>query len=183
MIAPWAMKRSCKYNDHSQRGFTMIEMIVVLIVMTIFITIVVTRYTSVANELMAEEDGLKASIRFVQNQSMYDDTESPAIKWGIRFPDATTYRLYKNNADASSTMIPVKGLVGDEETAACPKNCHKLQGNVQISSGIGTTINFDRWGRPLDESGNIRTGSLSLGLTKSTETRTITVTKYTGYIP
>lgn len=161
----------------------MIEIIVVLFVMAIFITVIATRYVSVANELLAEADGLKASLRFAQIQSMNEDTESPPIKWGIRFPDAYTYRLYRNNADASSAMIPLKGYDGDIETAACPKNCHQLQGNVQIASGPGTTVNFDRWGRPLDELGNLRTRDVVLELKSGAETRSITVIKNTGYIP
>lgn len=179
------MKRICKTHIH-QRGFTMIEMVVVMIVMAIFTTVIVSSYTSVANELMVETDALKASLRFAQIQSMNDDTDSPVIKWGINFSDANTYRLYKNNnaADASSTMIPVKGSAGDPDTEACPKNCHKLQGNVQISSGVGTTVtvNFDRWGRPLDGSGNLRTLDIIVKLTQSTET-SITIIKNTGYIP
>jgi hypothetical protein len=81
-------------------------------------------------------------------------------------------------------MIPVKGSAGDPDTVACPKNCHKLQGNVQISSDVGptVTVNFDRWGRPLDESGNLRTLDTIVKLTQSTET-IITITKNTGYIP
>lgn len=175
------MKRICKTHIH-QRGFTMIELVVVLIVMAIFTTVILSRYTAVANELIVETDALKASLRFAQIQSMNDDTDSPVIKWGIYFLDANTYRLYKNNADASSTMIPVKGSAGDPDTVACPKNCHKLQGNVQISSGVGTTVNFDRWGRPLDESGNLKTQDITVKLTQGTEI-TITITKNTGYIP
>ena len=163
------------------RGFTMIELSVVLIVLAIFTSVVASRYMSVTNELIAEVDGLKASLSFAQIQSMNDDT--PGIKWGIHIPDANTYRLYKTNSDASSTMIPVKGLSGDPETGACPKNCHELLGNVQISSGVGKTINFDRWGRPLDGSGNLQTEDVSLELTQGAEKRSITITKNTGYIP
>ena len=176
-----ALKRTCKfYINH--RGFTMIEMVVVLIVMAIFTTVIVSRYTSVANELMVETDALKASLRFAQIQSMNDDTNSPVIKWGIYFPDSTTYRLYKNNADASS-MLPMKGAAGDPETVACPKNCHQLQGSVQITSpSAAKTINFDKWGRPMDGS-TLLSADFSIILGQGTQTSTITITKNTGYIP
>lgn len=177
---PLLFRKISKTNSH-HRGFTMIELSVVLIVLAIFTSVVASRYISVTNELIAEVDGLKASVSFAQIQSMNDDT--PGIKWGIHIPDASTYRLYKNNADASATMIPVKGYSGDPETGACPKNCHQLQGNVQISYGVGKTINFDRWGRPLDESGNLQTEGVSLELTQGGEKRSITITKNTGYIP
>lgn len=131
---------------------------------------------TVTDKLMAETDGLKVSLRFAQMQALNDDTAT----WGIRFPDATTYRLYKNNADASS-MIPVKGAAGDPETVACPKNCHKLPGNVQITSTVPMTINFDKWGRPLDGSGNLRTEDTMITL-QETDTSKFKVSKNTGFI-
>lgn len=177
---PFLFRKISKTNSH-HRGFTMIELAVVLIVLGIITVAVASRYIPLANELMAEVDGLKASLSFAQIQSMDDDT--PGIKWGLHFPDSSTYRLYKNNSDASSTMIPVKGSSGDPETGACAKNCHELQGNVQMSSGVGTTINFDRWGRPLDGLGNLRTEDTSLELVQGAEKRLITIRKNTGYVP
>ena len=152
----------------------------VLLVLFIVTTVIVSRsFTTGTNELMVETDGLKSSLQYAQIQALNDDTAT----WGIRFPDATTYRLYKNNADASS-MIPVKGAAGDPETVACPKNCHKLQGNVQITSGVGTTVTFDKWGRPVDGSGNPLTADITnIALTQGTESKSITVTKNTGFIP
>ena len=179
MLFPY---RKISNTNFHHRGFTMIEMVVVLIVMAIFATVIVSRYTAIANELMVETDALKASLRFAQIQSMNNDDANSPVIWGINFADANTYRLYKNKVDASSTMIPVKGSAGDPDTVACPKNCHKLQGNVQISSGVETTVNFDRWGRPLDGSGNLRTLDTIVKLTQSTE-MSITITKNTGYIP
>jgi prepilin-type N-terminal cleavage/methylation domain-containing protein len=171
------MKRDGKTRIN-QQGFTMIEVVVVLIVLVIVSTVIVSRsFTTGTNELMVEADGLKASLRYAQIQSLNNDTAT----WGIRFPDATTYRLYNNNADASS-MIPVKGAAGDPETVACPKNCHQLQGSVQIiSPSSAKTINFDKWGRPMDGT-TLLSEDYSIILGQGTQS-TITITKNTGYIP
>jgi prepilin-type N-terminal cleavage/methylation domain-containing protein len=178
MIVLAAMKRNRKIKI-GLRGFTMIEMVMVLIVLSILTVVVASRFATSGNELMVETDGLKSSLRYAQIQALNDDTAD----WGIHFPDATTYRLYKNNADAPS-MIPVKGTPGDPETLACPKNCHKLQGNVQIASGVGTTVRFDKkWGRPVDGSGNPIVADISLSLTQGSQSRPITITKNTGFIP
>ena len=169
------MKRLASKNQ----GFTMIEIVVVLIVLSIVTTVVFSTYRTVANKLMAEMDGLKVSLRFAQIQALTDDT---AI-WGIYFPDSTTYRLYKNNIDASSQMIPVKGSDDDPVTAGCPINCHKLSGNVLIpQSVVGKTINFDKWGRPRD--GATLLGSdFSIVLDLNEPSKTVTITMNTGYIP
>jgi MSHA pilin protein MshC len=172
------MKRLASKN----LGFTMIEIGAVLVVLFIVSAVVMSRYTTTGtNELIVETDGLKASLRYAQIQALSDDTAT----WGIYLPNNNTYRLYKNNADASSVMIPVKNpAAGDPVSIACPKNCHSLQGNVQLSSGVGTTVTFNRWGSPVDGSGNPLNGNITLTLTKSGQPpRSITVTKNTGYIP
>ena len=92
----------------------MIELMIVMIIVAIFIATVTSTYrdsSKITDKLMAETDGLKVSLRFAQMQAFNDDT---ATWWGISFPTNTTYRLYKNNADASMT-IPVKGQTNDPD--------------------------------------------------------------------
>lgn len=159
----WALK---------DRGFTMIEIIVVLVMLFIVSAVVMSRYTtSDVNELMAETDALKSSLRFAQIQSLNDDTITSG--WGIYFPNDTSYILYKNGAPAG-VMIPVKDP--DPVKDPPPKDSHTLQGNVKIISGIGTMVSFDRWGSP-------GVATISITLQRGTENSTVTVTKNTGFIP
>jgi prepilin-type N-terminal cleavage/methylation domain-containing protein len=168
------MKRLALKNQ----GFTMIEIVAVLVVLLIVSTVVISRYTTTGtNELMVETDGLKASLRYAQIQSLNDDTAT----WGIYFPNNTSYTLYKNGA-AASVMIPVKIL--DTLKDPTPNNTHKLQGNVEIAVVFGTTINFNKWGSPIDGSGNPLNNDITITLTKSGQPPSfITITKNTGYIP
>jgi prepilin-type N-terminal cleavage/methylation domain-containing protein len=183
MIAPGTMKRACKTHIN-QRGFTMIEMVAVLIVLAIFSTVALSTYRTITNKLMAEMDGLKVSLRFAQIQALAESQfNADTDTWGIHFPDSTTYRLYKNNVDASSQMIPVKGSDDDPVTAGCPINCHKLSKNVLIpQSVVGKTINFDKWGRPLDGA-TLLGADFSIVLDLNEPSKTVTITMNTGYIP
>ena len=177
---PFLYRKISKTNFH-HRGFTMIEVVVVLIVLSIVATVIISKsFTADTNELMVETDGLTSSLQYAQSQSMNDGADTPVIKWGINISDDASYWLYKNNADATS-MIPVKGSGSDAVTVACPINCHQLQGNVKISSGINK-INFDKWGRPLDGSGNLRTEDTMITLAKGTGTSKFKVSKNTGFI-
>jgi prepilin-type N-terminal cleavage/methylation domain-containing protein len=161
------MKRLALKNQ----GFTMIEIVAVLVVLFIVSAVVMSRYTMTGtNELMVETDGLKASLRYAQIQSLNDDTVT--LGWGIHFPNDTSYSLYKN-AVAASVMIPVK--IPDTVKDPPPNNTHTLQGNVKIQTGIGTTVTFDKWGSP-----GITT--ISITLAQGTETSTITITRNTGFI-
>ncbi len=157
-------------------GFTMIEVVVVLIVLGIITTVVATSYRIGANNALAETEGVKASLRFAQLRAMTDESST----WGIHFQSSATYRLYKNDVDASATMLPVKDQFEDPVTLDCPKNCHALSGNVQIASAVvGKTINFDQWGRPMDGT-NLLAVDFTIGMD---QTNTVTITKNTGYIP
>ena len=83
-------------------------------------------------------------------------------------------------------MIPVKNQgspFSDPDTALCPKNCHKMNSKVTITSGSGTTVTFDKWGIPIDGSGIALLANIEIMLTQGTETNTITITKNTGFIP
>ena len=157
---------------NKNRGFTMIEIVVVLVVLFIVTATIMSRFTTTGtNELMVEREALKASMRFAQIQSLNDDTI--ASGWGIHFPNDSSYILYKNGSPAG-IMIPVKDP--DPVKDPPPNNTHTLQGNVRITSGVGTTVAFDRWGSP-------GAATVSITLVKGTESDTITVTKNTGYIP
>lgn len=138
----------------------MIEIIVVLIVMAIVASVILYRPTTNVNKLIAEEEILKSHLRYAQIKAMNgDDTET----WGIHLADSKSYILYKNNAQATD-ILP-------GETA----QTHTFPTEVSVTSGVGTTVNFDNWGSP-------GTTTLTITLTQEAETRNITVTKNTGYI-
>jgi prepilin-type N-terminal cleavage/methylation domain-containing protein len=159
------MKRLVVSKD---QGFTMIEIVAVLVVLFIVSAVVMSRYTTTGtNELMVETDGLKASLRYAQIQALNDDTAT----WGIHIPDDSSYILYKNGI-AASVMIPVK--IPDTVKDPPPNNTHRLQGNTRITSGV-TTVTFDKWGSP-------GTTTISITLAQGTETSTITITRNTGFI-
>jgi prepilin-type N-terminal cleavage/methylation domain-containing protein len=151
------MKRICKTHIH-QRGFTMIEMVVVLIVMAIIATFILARATPGSNNLIAQAEILKSHLRYAQIRAMND-----TVPWGIRIPDAGSYILYKNNAQATS-LLP-------GETA----QTHTLPTGITVT-GVGLTYNFDDWGSP-------GTSTLTITLSQGSTTSNITITKNTGYIP
>jgi len=170
------------------RGFTMIELLVVVIVLLIFTMGVLSTYqysNPITDKLIAETDGLKVSLRFAQMLAFNNDTAT----WGISFPTNINYRLCKNNADVSVPMIPVKGQAIDPtESDYDPglPNYHQVRGNVQITA-MPQIINFDKWGRPLDGSGNLMMQDTMITLSVVTpgqppDTHTFGVSKNTGFI-
>ena len=156
----------------------MVEVVTVLIVLSIITAVVASRFTTKnMYELMVEADGLKASLHYAQIQALNDD----AATWGIHFTDdGTSYELYKNGVPAvdgslNPVMIPVK--IFDAEKDPPPNNTHKLQGNVQITTGAGTTVTYnEKWGSP---------GPTTLYMTlicQSEDPIRIAITPETGFI-
>ena len=165
------MTRAFKINSY-KHGFTLIELVIVLIVMSIVAVFIASRASTGGNELIAETDTLKSNLRYAQIRAMND-----SVPWGIHILDAGSYILYKNNAPAAGYMLP------GEKTGAA--QTHILPSTVTITSGVGTTYNFNAWGIPV----NTGTPPVPLAaaqtitLSEGTATASITITPNTGYIP
>lgn len=166
------MKRACKTRIND-RGFTMIEMVMVLIVMAIVGAVIVSRGTMSDNELMAQTEIFKSHLRHAQIKAMNETT----VLWGIHIPGAGSYILYRNNAVATD-MLP-----GENPGASPAPQTHTLPATVTITGGTGTTYNFNEWGKPVNAADNEITSNQTITLTQGTQTSTITITRNTGYIP
>lgn len=165
------MTQALKINP-SKRGFTLIELVIVLIVMAIVAVFIASRASTGGNELIAETDTLKSNLRYTQIRATND-----SVPWGIHIPNAGSYILYKNNSPAAGYMLP-----GEKPGAA---QTHTLPSAVTVTSGVGTTYNFNAWGAPVNTGippvplATAQTITLSDGVA----TASITITPNTGYIP
>ncbi|MFZ5564554.1 MAG: prepilin-type N-terminal cleavage/methylation domain-containing protein [Thermodesulfobacteriota bacterium] len=142
-------------------GFTLLEIVVVLLVLGIVSAVVITRYVSANIDARnaAMIGRIKAHLRYARNASMNSETA-----WWIDF-NAGSYVLNKRAPDGTN-IIAV--FPGEDGTA------------VNFPGGFtGPDINvlFDGWGRPVDGTGT-PTGVLNLAFTSDTVT-----IRSTGYIP
>jgi prepilin-type N-terminal cleavage/methylation domain-containing protein len=171
----------------TDRGFSMIEAIVVLIIIAILAPIVVSQAFKQADTtpLITEAEILKANLRYAQIRAMND-----TMTWGL-YLEETKYSLYKNGSKAS---IGFPGRYkGDKEyedykDSYCYNNPNELavyciKNNVAVSSGAGTTITFNAWGVPVDGSGTALSSNTTVTLSLGGSSSTVTITKNTGYIP
>jgi prepilin-type N-terminal cleavage/methylation domain-containing protein len=165
------MKRTCKHGIDRKCGFTMIEMVVVLIIMSIIASFIVVRASTSGNELIAQTEILKSHLRYAQIRAMND--EKP---WGIYIPSGgASYILYYDNAQATSA----KSLLPGESAQT-----HTFPSAVTVTSGAGSTYNFNSFGTPVDTGTTPNAvATQTITLSQGTETSNITITKNTGYIP
>jgi len=150
-----------------ERGFSMIEAIVVLIIIAILAPIVISQAfrQQDTTPLITETELLKSSLRYAQIRAMND-----TVTWGISIGSSTSYTLLRTGYTAPN-------LPGDTSAT------HNLAGGVTISSGVGTTVLFNEWGAPVDLSGVPLVADTTIALSLGSQSSTVTVTKNTGYIP
>ena len=135
-------------------GFTMIEVLAVLLVLAVIMTVILTRTPSIERNAYAQAAVIRSHLRFAQSLAMGNNTES----WGLTF----TPRSYTLLLNGSPADLP---LPNDTSST------HNLPDSVSITDGIGTVL-FDEWGSP---------GPDSITITVNTES--IVIARLTGFIP
>ena len=155
------MKKPGRYD----RGFTIIEVIVVLIVLGIITAVIISRASSTATyTLRSEADVIKTHIRYAQARAMNTSTV-----WGINFPSSTTYSLFRNGDTTDTVVLP--GVDSDPVT---------LPSGVTVSTGI---VSFNDWGSPYANATATGTSTNVTITVTCDETESISITKNTGFIP
>jgi prepilin-type N-terminal cleavage/methylation domain-containing protein len=159
------MKKRTPQND-GKNGFSMFEIIVVLLLIGIVATFIVVRGSSKTSyDLASEAEILKGHLRYVQLRAM-SDTES----WGMSF-STTGYQLLKNKAPVTDSLPNESGP------------SHTLPSGVAITTGAGTAVHFNERGIPMGNGDAPLTAATEIVLSGGTATQTISITPETGFIP
>jgi len=147
----------------NRRGFTLFEILVVLILMGILAAVAMARATNTAADEVAAANNLKAHLRFAQIQAINSD-----ISWGI-YASGGGYALFKDG-DTNNTFL----LPGENSKIVRPSK-------VSIPS---FTVSFDEWGRPYEvaDPGAAGASPANSEITISIGSQTITITPETGFI-
>ena len=156
-------------NIHLKKnhGFTILEVIAVLLIMTIVTVIVASKVASTSEyELKSRTEVIKSHLRYAQLMAMNSDST-----WGINFPTSGTYSLFRNG-DTSQTVT----FLGEGSST------------MTLPSGITTTtgiVAFNDWGQPSTAASGDPVASSNILRTVSYggASESITITCNTGYIP
>lgn len=120
-------------------GFSLLEILVILLVLSILAGMVVTRSRKDDFNLATEAEILKAHIRYVRHLALINDVHS----WEIRF-EADRYTLFRNGSSA--------GLSLPQEDSAT----HLLKAGIEVDLSTSETgaavgnLRWDKWGRPVN---------------------------------
>ncbi|MBM4156231.1 MAG: type II secretion system protein [Lentisphaerae bacterium] len=137
-------------------GFTLIETLAVIVVMSILLVAVASRLDTSEPAVIAEAQVLRSHLRYVQGLAMANNTEAWSLNVG-----AGSYTIFRGVA-----VAPVN-LPGETSPT------HNLPAGVSIAQGTGM-LRIDEWGVP-DQT---RTLQVTDGRTQ----RSITILGLTGLI-
>ena len=143
----------------NQRGFTLIEVVAVLIIIGIVAAVALTRATSTRDyDLISQVEAVKAHLRLAQSVAMGLNTSH-----GIYFDSQTTYYLYDATNSAKKLLPGQNELTVDME---------EKKSDLKITSVSKNPVVFDGYGSPGADT-----------ITITTNGGAIIITKNTGYIP
>ena len=142
----------------NSRGFTLIEIIAVLIIIAIITAVAVSRSMSTQNNLIQQVDIVKTHLRFAQLKALNDDVYT----WSITF----TSNSYTLSNTCTGSNCPSSTLPSESSSS------HSFPSGITATSA---TVTYDRWGSPGGS-------AVGINLTQGSQTITITVAANTGYI-
>jgi len=170
----------------SHRGFTLIEVIAVLIIIAVIAVVAVSRSVDYSAEVYSGADALKAHLRYAQIMAMNSNPSSGAAVWGISGTVSSYWLFQGTNPAAAATYIR---LPEDETFLNSDRTINLTAKKIKLADNF--TIYFDNRGIPYSAytSKTVNT-PLAVALTiniqpldAATPSVAITITPQTGYIP
>jgi MSHA pilin protein MshC len=165
-------------------GFTLIEIIMVLVVAAIVSVIVLYRLMGTGAELIAQTDVIKTHLRYAQARAMSSDKI-----WGIHC-DGVFYWLFKEGNIGNRVILPGEKKNTDDNDADVA-NAYKVRlSSKGISLMENFTLSFDDRGVPhtdpsATDGSELTTGHSYSQITVSSggDNKLITITPNAGFIP
>jgi len=141
-------------------GFTLLELVAVLLLLAILSTSVFLRGSPGSSTLNAQADQLAASLRHTQSLAL---TQGRSLTFDVQ--SATSYAI----TDGVTTITDPQGLV----------QSYTLANGVTLA---GNDLDFDSLGRPIDAGSNLIATPQSWTLSAGAATASVSVSPLTGFV-
>jgi prepilin-type N-terminal cleavage/methylation domain-containing protein len=151
------------FRSESSRGFTLIEVLAVLVVLAVLATAVLVSQNRSNAAVISEAEQLAAHLRYTQIRALAD-----VDPWSLTFTGGNSYRISRING--SPVRIPGEAGIS-----------RSLPEDISLAFP-SAEIRFDPWGRPVSTANVPLPTNISLTLTDGTNQMTVTIAAGTGLI-
>jgi len=143
-------------NSQNREGFSLIEVIVVVVLLSVMSVIIINRGTGSNARLMAETGKLRSHLSFTQSLGLANNIDV----WELAI-SSDGYTMQRNG---STSVLRMPGL---------GSAVYSFPDGIGVSAGAAT-VTFDEWGSPGDT-------TLVITLSDGTYSSTITIEAETGH--
>lgn len=167
-------KLTVVHHCGDRQGFTLLEVVVVLILMGVLAAVAVAYVGNSSADVAGRTESIKSHLRYAQARAMssgplYDNQQV----WGIGFLGNAYYFFHCTdiqNCDPSQRQIRIPGQ---------PVIIDLSQDSISVTGN--QTVAFDRLGRPFSDV-SLSSPASNLTVSGSGHSRAITITPETGFI-
>lgn len=166
---------------NAQGGFTLFEVITVLLILGILSAIVINRWTNLDVEVYTGMDALKTHLRYAQTQAMNRDPNSSGnTVMGITYDSsANQYWLFRGTNTSDILLLP-----DDAQFATADRKINLNLKKIKLTGNF--PIYFDDRGIPYSSYPNTPLASaqtISVSGISGSPSLNVTITSRTGFVP
>jgi len=157
-VEPFSLMAAFSSRSTSLRGFTLIEILAVLLVLAVLAAAVLISHSRSPAGVVTEVAELAAHLRYTQMRALAD--VSP---WSLTISGGNSYQI----ARSGEAPVRIPGSTGHSRS---------FSNNIRVTPA-SIEIEFDQWGRPTSAASDI-----TLTLSDGSNQASITIAAGTGFI-